>query len=365
MRIACDRAALLAAAEIVARSVAPKSVGGLECARLVGGRGRLEISGTDTIMQAHGALPAAVSEPGGVLVNAATLVDAVAGMPKGTVDIRTTEAHGIQVRGGKRTMDLPGRSIDDFPQLEAHPGSWRSIQRETLVALLKRTSYAMASDAAKDFLAGVKLVTEEGELLAIATDGNRMAVARTASDLQALDIMVPARLVDELEKVLAASAEPIVEFAASAHSIYFRFGSTTLGSQLKIAGGFPPWRDVLPSGSVACQARVARDALTESVRAVSRLSPDRTAGIGVALRPGEVEVRSNDPGRGSGKDLVDAEVEGDEVVFGINAKYLLDALAATDDEDVFVESNGPDSAVVFRPAEVQGQLCLVMPARLP
>lgn len=77
----------------------------------------------------------------------------------------------------------------------------------------------------------------------------------------------------------------------------------------------------------------------------------------------QLVVRSENAQLGEYQSIVSAEVTGDAAQTILNARYLLDGLAAIPDADVFIELTGAVAPVVIRPAELTGYLYIVMPIK--
>jgi len=60
-----------------------------------------------------------------------------------------------------------------------------------------------------------------------------------------------------------------------------------------------------------------------------------------------------------------ARVQGDDVQIAFNARYVLDALAVLDSDDVQLSFNGSLSPGVIRPVGRTDYLCIIMPVRVP
>lgn len=362
MKVTADRTALLAAVETAARTVKPKSGPAMESALLTASPRQLEIAASDLAIHTRTTVPAAVSAPGAVLINAKSLEDAIKSMPRGVLDLETDASNKTTLRGGRRSIELLGLSSDAYSALPDAPTEWQQLPARVLTALLTKTAFAgLQVDDGRSHLYGVMLTRDERDLVAIATDGHRLAMARAECDA-AIDVLVPMRLVHEIEKLLDANEAAAVEFAVTRGMVFLRVGESILGGQ-RTEGTFPAWRQVIPAKGDR-SARVARTSLYESVQAVARITTDKTSAITMHVKPGEIALSMANAERGAANDVVDAELEGAELRIGVNARYLNEALATTEDEDVIVEMNGELDPIVVRPAESVGQLCVVMPSRV-
>jgi len=363
VKLTVDRNTFLTAAESSKRTVKQKSGQVLESTFLRAVSGKLEIAATDIVIRTQSWIPAAILSPGSVCVNASALVDAVGAMPRGALEIEANDVYRVAFRGGRRSMEVNGIGWDSYPSLPDVPTTWTTLPAAPLRDLLRRTEFAASTDPTRPSFAGVKIEVENGCLTAIATDGQRLAYAQGTAIDKPINILIPSRVAREILKVLGSIEAATVDFCVQRENLFLRAGDSILSGVMHDPTTFPEWRQVLPEKS-ASRARAARSTLLEGVSAVVKIAGDKTSGIAVTLRPGEVELQSIDPERGAGKDVIDAELDGPEMKVGLSGIFLSDALASSDDEDVLIEANGEVDPVIVRPADIAGQFCLLMPRRL-
>lgn len=365
MKFTCDRTALLQATETVARSAAPPK-GSMPILTTIllrtTDQGRVELTATDLAIRTTVTVPAMISEPGAICVPSAAFVDAVSVMPRGTADL-TAAFPAVTLRGGRRSMELSGLHADEFPHGDPVPTAWQRFDAAAVLGLIRETSHFMAEDKSASHLACIRFESGDGKLQAITTNGHGLAFSSRPADAEGIAVSIPSRLITEVEKALTGSDAAVIEFALSGTSVAFRVGGATILGKLA-EGKFPEmWRQVIPA-SHSTTARATRLALIESVKAVAKVSTDRLHSVAADFRPGEIELISENPDRARGKDVVDAELEGGSVRIGLNARYVLESLAAIDDEDVLVELTEPLSPVVIRAAEAGAAFSVIMPTRL-
>ena len=77
-----------------------------------------------------------------------------------------------------------------------------------------------------------------------------------------------------------------------------------------------------------------------------------------------MELSSSSQDFGDAKEEIDIDYDGEELIIGFNARYVLDALASMKTEEVLIELKDEASAGIFRPVGQKGQICIVMPMKL-
>ena len=94
------------------------------------------------------------------------------------------------------------------------------------------------------------------------------------------------------------------------------------------------------------------------------LSNEKYRGVRLGFNKGNIRIQANNPDQEEAEDEVEVDYSGDEMEIGFNVNYLLDALAAVDDENVEVGLVDPASSCVVRAPGDENSLYVVMPMRL-
>ena len=77
-----------------------------------------------------------------------------------------------------------------------------------------------------------------------------------------------------------------------------------------------------------------------------------------------LRIQANNPDQEEAEDEVEVDYSGEQMEIGFNVNYLLDALAAVNDENVEVGLVDPSSSCVVRAPGDEASLYVVMPMRL-
>jgi DNA polymerase III sliding clamp (beta) subunit (PCNA family) len=207
-----------------------------------------------------------------------------------------------------------------------------------------------------------------GEIVAVATDGKRMAVAKTAGpDGIEFEALLPRRSAEELGRILDDSygeeSGQTVHAAITPKVAAFTVGGTQLTTSL-VTGQYVPWENVIPGKEkLACSAVVARDALLATAQQAELVAEETVRKIKVLqLRAadGQVVVRSESSQIGCFESNVPAEVQG-EISISLDVDFLLDSLANLPGKNVAFGFLGPDNRVLIQPADREYPLHVVMP----
>ncbi|MGH2513483.1 MAG: DNA polymerase III subunit beta, partial [Candidatus Limnocylindrales bacterium] len=176
-------------------------------------------------------------------------------------------------------------------------------------------------------------------------------------------IVVPARSLNELSRVLADVDDPVdVVLAPSKNQILFHLEGIDLVSRL-IDGQFPNYQQVLPKGHTT-RTVVDREELFKAVRLAALIANAAANIVKLQVSPdGGGVIVSAAAEVGDNEGLVEASVDGDGTTIAFNARYLSDVLEKVAVEQFALELNGPLSPGVFRPIGDDTYTHVVMPVR--
>ena len=87
----------------------------------------------------------------------------------------------------------------------------------------------------------------------------------------------------------------------------------------------------------------------DALKRVSLLSSERSRAVRLKATKGCLEISSNSPELGEAVESVPVDYDGDEVIIGFNARYLLDFLDAIGDEKVRLSLKDADTQGLLRP----------------
>src|SRR5262249_34734041 len=130
----------------------------------------------------------------------------------------------------------------------------------------------------------------------------------------------------------APTATPAVTLRLGERDATFQLGAGRLTTPL-IEGGFPNYRQLIPSG-YPNNLLVGRDALLDAVRRVKLLVRDPTTPVRIALRSDGIELTVITQDWGQATEEVDAKYEGSEMTVAFNPTYLIDGVEAITSDEV-------------------------------
>jgi len=312
-------------------------------------------------------VPGKIETDGATTVPARLLTDLVGSLPSSErVDLELQGADTLHVRAGRFATHVKGIDAEEFPTIQtAGERPTTRVSQKVLKKALGETIFAAASEEARPILTGVLARFEGSRLTLAAADNYRIAV-RTIDILDPVEsasVVIPAKSLNELSRILADTDEPVELVLASARNqVLFHLEGIDLVSRT-IDGQFPNYQQVLPA-SHATRAEMDREELLRAVRPAALIASSSANIVKLTVggdSAGITVTATAEVGDYTGD--VEATVEGDATTIAFNARYLNDVLGNVVADRFSLELNGPLSPGVFRPVGDADYVHVVMPVR--
>ena len=263
---------------------------------------------------------------------------------------------------------ISGQDAADFPPIpQIGEGVKASVDPETMSNAIKQVVFAAATEESRPVLTGVHAELEGNMLTLAAADGFRLAVRKLAlvSPVnQSVNVIIPARSLAELNRLLGAQEEPVeMTINPQRSQLLFQLKDVELVSQL-IQGTFPNYNQLIPQSYVT-RAVVDVAQFLRATRTASIFARDGSGIIRLQIMPSEgtgkiaISARAEEIGDNLGE--IDAAVEGEEAKIAFNSKYLMDVLGVLTEEEVALETTTSSSPGVIRPVGKENYLHVIMP----
>ena len=374
MRVSCLQENLQRGLAHVSRAVATRTaLPALSNVLISTDRGRLRIAASDLNIAITTWIGASVEEEGRLAVDARLLTEFVNTLPNDVVQLTgDTSRFVLTVQAGRDKAEINGVDADDFPEIPTvgEDDFAFTLDPAILREMISQVEFAAAADDSRPVLAGVLMRFENDQLILSAADGFRLAVREGVLSPPfegSLDIIVPARALRELSRLLAdATDTALLQVTPNQSQLLVKAGDNEFLSRL-IEGSFPDFRQIIPK-DFTTRVEFSKDALMTAVRRSSFFARDNNDVILLNIHsadddlyPGTIEVSATAAERGNSQSFVDAEVSGPELKIAFNARYLTDVLGVVKGGQAFLGLNGANQAGVVRPAGDEDFTNVIMP----
>lgn len=339
---------------------------------LEAGSDGMKVSATDTEVSLIGHYAIECIQPGRLTLGAKQLYEIARLVPTDTVSFRLSEGTSImEINSGKAQFKVLGLSADDFPPItDGGDGDGLELAAADLKGLVDKTLFSISSDDTRTGLNGahvevVELPGGRSHVRFVSTDGHRLSLAGRPYEgtwTPTRSVLLPKKGLAELRKLVDVGDGPWRVVLGDTQAVFQR--GTTAFSMRLLEGDFPDYKQVIP-GSWQRRILVQRAHLMQALRRVSILASEKSHPVRFHIKDGTLIVTAKQPEAGGAREEIDAQVEGQDLEIGFNARYFLDSLNVMDTDSIGIEIGDSLSPCLVRPGEGEAdELFVVMPMRL-
>jgi DNA polymerase III subunit beta len=305
------------------------------------------------------------SEVTATTVAARKLLDILRTLPD-TGDVTMTLANKrMTVQSGKSRFALQTLAAEEFPTVAQAElfNAKLTLPQKTLKHLFNMVHFSMAQQDIRYYLNGLLLVVEGNSVIAVATDGHRLAFCQVASeqDLPRQEVIIPRKTILELQRLLEDTEQP-VELEIANNQIKLAFADIELISKL-VEGKFPDYTRVVPKG-YKNNFTLSRDALLRSLQRAAIMTSDKFKGVRCIISPGSMKISSTNADQEEAVEELEIDYGGDSVDIGFNVTYLLDVLNNLKCDQVNIALGDANSSALISIPENPDFKYVVMPMRI-
>jgi DNA polymerase-3 subunit beta len=332
---------------------------------IVAREGRVALTGTDLEVEVNTSFAADIQKEGDITVPARKFVDICRNLADGAEIRMRVKDERCLVTSGRSRFALGLLPAVDFPTMDMEEGGFAfHITESHLKQLLDKTAFAMAQQDVRYYLNGLLLELNSTVLIAVATDGHRLAKFVTPVDLplaEARQVIVPNKTVMELKRQLGNSDEPMAIHLGE-KSLRVVAGPMTMTSKL-IDGRYPDYERVIPS-TIGRTAIIEKEPLKRALSRTAILSNEKYRGVRLSFSSGTLKLLAHNPEQEEAEEEIEMDYEGESISIGFNVAYLMDVLGAIDEESLVVHFQDGNGSSIWRGRGVENETFVVMPMRL-
>lgn len=366
MKFICNTKELSSACNNVIRAVSAKvTIPTIEGILIECGSDTLSLTGYDFEFGINTILSVDVVEPGAIVINAKVLCDIIRKLNNEEVTIETNGT-SVSIISGAATYNITGIDAEDYPELPSVSNGIKiELDQKQLYSMVSQTIFAVAdNESSKPVYTGLKFDIKGNQLTMIGVDGYRLAIRKENINYSGEDIsfVVPKKTIKELIKLFNAEEDGTINLLISKRHIVFEVGNYSIISRL-LDGEFIDYESAVPktvSTTVLINTSDAIECIERTLPVIenNQKNPIRCLFDGDQMRVSTVSSL------GRVVDYTHANTSGDRVEIGFNSKFMLDALHASDSDEVKIELVGPVSPAVVKSISGDDFLFLVLPMRL-
>jgi len=281
-----------------------------------------------------------------VCVDADKLKQAITAMPEATITVADGK---MLVRQGRSRATIPVMPYEQHPGMPDTSKATTGIEAD-IWSLVEKVAFAAGKNDVRFFLNGVSVESDGTQLVAAASDGHRMAIARREVELPVFSIIVPIKNIKTL-----LSIRP--ESFAVGNCIVGTRKDVRIYSKL-IEGKFPDWRRLMVKHERELQADTK--ALRDALKTVKPFSHAQYLGARLTWTNKALTIKTANAEQAESQVEIDAMADSDGEI-GVNIVYLEEALATIKGEDTAIQYADANTSLRI---DDDGLTHIVMPMRL-
>ena len=350
MKITCQREPLTAAfslAASVAPARSPKEI--LQNVKVTAAGDKLTLTATDMEVGIRLDLSEGVEiEMEGTALLPVQRMNAILRESNDEILTLETDDSGILIRGSRSRFKLPGSNPDEFPNVTSFDeDKYHVVPTRLFREMVKRTVFATDAESSRYALGGVLLEMEDASVLAVGTDGRRLARMQGTGEAvgghktTGTTTIVPTRAIQLMEKAVSDRDES-VDIAARGNDLLIRTPQAVIYSRL-VEGRYPNWRQVFPTRDNAVQIDMAVGPLFAALRQAAIVTDHESRGVDFTFADGTLKLEANTAEIGESQIELPIAYDGESITLTMDHRYLADFCKVMDSESIFVmeiESSG-------------------------
>ncbi|MCA9191134.1 MAG: DNA polymerase III subunit beta [Planctomycetales bacterium] len=241
----------------------------------------------------------------------------------------------IQIKGLHSEFNLPSANPDEFPTVIGfEEENYHEIPARLFRELVRRSSFATDPDSSRFALGGVLFELSDEEIVAVGTDGRRLArmqgAAKRIGENQTggNTTIVPTRSLTLMERSIG-DKEEVVHMATRSNDVLLRTSRCTIFSRL-VEGRFPNWRQVIPVREDSAVINLAVGPFFNNLRQAAIVADLETRGIDFKFADGVLELSAKTAELGQSRVEMPIDYQGEPIRLKLDFRYVSDFLKVLD-----------------------------------
>lgn len=364
MLFTTQRHELLDAVQNLSRIVTKTSQPVLEGILISAEKGKITLVSYNLEMSMKKEIYANCEEEGDIVISARLLTEILRKSDGIQVTIEADERLMCHIRSGNAVFDIMGMSALDFPETPSVPETDKiSLPGGLLKDMVRGTLFAVAAnEGSRPILTGLNITIKDGIAQFVGIDGRRMGIRKEKINSSVdCNFVISGKAIGEAVKIIENDDEN-VELFVTKMLVSFKIDGYTLVSRL-LEGIFVNYEKAIPKEFIQVLKTKTRD-IIDIIERISLVVNDRLTTPVRCSMGNPVSTFKCISAVGCATDTYETELEGPEFEIGINAQYLLDALRATETDEVKISFKGGNEGFLIEPLEGDSFLYMIMPMRI-
>lgn len=366
MKLTCNRENLVSGLNIVQKAVPSKTTADILQGILIEVGEELRFTGNDNEFGIVYEVPAIIEEIGSIVVNSKTFGDIIRKLPDIYVTLETENNGAIlSITSGHANYKIKTYPTESYPPVAFLDTSvCYDIKENQLVELIRKTVFATSSqDEKRAILKGVFIEQKEGELSFVATDSFRLAKKSiSVDDTREFGIVVPTKILNELSKSVKGD-DSIIHFCCNENQIMFFCDTFRMVSKL-YKGEYINYRKILPREYKTTCVIENKNLLNSIERSSLVINDEKKYPLSIKMTSDDEVTIYVNAENGTLKEVIPAEITGEDIEFGMYISNIIDCLKAIDDDNIIVSITYAQGPCIITGVDDKSYKYLIMSVKI-
>jgi DNA polymerase-3 subunit beta len=248
---------------------------------------------------------------------------------------------------------------EKFPEFPVSSEEYFDISIKNFKEMINQTVFAVSDDETRFFMNGVYLEKAENKIVMVATDGRRLAyIEKDAENVKDFPgVIIHPKILNVITK--RGGDEGLISISVTDKIIFVKFGLYNFSSLL-LDGQFPNYRKVIPEEQTYSLS-VNRGEMIDALRRVSLLVEQKSHRVYMGLKPGVMEIYSEEGEIGDAKEEIPCKYDGEEISLALNYRYIEEPFKVINSNEICLRFTNSSKAITMVPVPETDFFHIVMP----
>lgn len=278
------------------------------------------------------------------------------------IDIDVNDKN-VQIKHSNGVITLPIYNAEEYPTpaVEKEVKTY-DISSELLFNVLKEAKNFVGRDEIRPAMKGVRLLFNDNTMTVSSTDAHVLYnnVFENKGDEQS-ECILSSSIIPTVMSILQSTETTNVSIGQK--NIVFKTDDCKVIARV-IEGRYPNVNAVIPT-SHSTTVKVSKKDFVSTLNRAMITASKATTMVKLNIKDGMMEVETEDVDYAkSSKEKVKVNVEGNDILIGLNCKMLLTCIDNIESEEITMEMSAPNRAVVLKDSQNESKTVLIMPVMI-
>jgi DNA polymerase-3 subunit beta len=258
---------------------------------------------------------------------------------------------------------------NDYPRLPIfNVDNSIEVEQKIFKDMIRKTIFSVSNDENRPVYNGALVKVESNILTIVAVDGFRLSLKKHLNDkeINNFKAIIPGKVLSELLKVLTDNDDDKIKIGVNKNQALFEIGQSIIISRI-IEGDFLNYNSIIPEINQT-RIKVRTKSILDSFERVAlfaKENKEKEKKSPVKMSVGiDGIILSCVSETGDAKENISAVVEGKDIEIGFNPRYIIEALKAIEDQEIYIEFTSNISPVLIKSTVSNEYIYVVLPIKL-